>query len=355
MITPNVIIFQKQADGLEQVSFTPVINPPVQVASTSVDPGVIEKIRNQPLPNDIEVKTESKFKNDIKEMVNLLNAYCKTNAISEIKSVVRTIHEMMKEENPAEIKGWTKLICGAHPEIDSYIKSNLAFWKNPYSEVMGTNTVLYYADTSNIDIMFWAKAPLNLVKSNKMPAPSEIWNSPVYIRESVREKLDSRAVEFIQNAGLSTTTVLSRNTIWDAWRTTKRTTGGEIEQKRPIADHTIANGVSLISDQWHQLYRIMSNRLNKEWGKQDIIYKLHQTGGAFVHVLINHIDPLINIQKAADYNYEFKSPIGIESDTFPFRTNSNTIKVNQSGERVEKVSTNVNNKSLEPIKIEYRE
>jgi len=350
--TPNVVIFsERPVNGVQPVINTPRATTTI-TTNTSIDTGYVDKIRHQPLPNEIETKTTSPLKTDIGQMVKLLGGYCSENNLDKIKETVTTIHDTLNAKTDPQVKGWTRLLLSLHPSVDQHEKT-LDYWKKLYSESMGTNTVLYYVDNSNIDLMYWPRQPANRAKTNRIQWSLVPWDAPIFIREGLRQKLEPEMVEYIQNAGHSLNIQFTRNTIFDAWNTTKRLTGLDIPQERPIP-YTVAHGVSLNNDWYHQIYRIINGDLNKNWGKEDIIYQL-DNGGHFVHVLINHLVPLTNSVNAADYAYQFKSPLGIETDTFPHKDASLTANVNQSGERVLSRATKVTDVSLKPKVIEYSE
>lgn len=352
--TPNVIIFQEQVAGVTSNKVLPVIEPPKAITAEGIDSGNIDIIRNQQLPNEIEEHTTSPLKKDIEQMVKLLSGYCSINAIAKIQQVVKEIHDTLNSKKNPELKQWVRQLTGLHPKIDQYEKSSLDYWKNVYSEGMGTNTILYSVDTSNIDIKFWTQAPPNQAMGNLMTWTLAPWEAPTYIREGLRQKLDSEIVEFIQAAGHITAKYFRRNVIFDAMGTTKEATGGEEPQVRPV-EHGMAHGASLVSDTYHQKFRIIDGgELNKFWGKQNAIYKL-DSSGYFVHVLINHLEPLINGVEAADYSYTFKKPLGIETDTFPKKAANLTFNVNQSDEPVLTRPTAVNDAVIKPEIVEYNE
>lgn len=343
MIHPNVIVYEQRSTDLKARKAVPVTNLPAENFSADNDCGIIDKIRSQPKPNEIAKLTTSYFKKDIEQMVKLLGAYCKTNSISEITKIIKEIHGTLNDKDTPEIKNWIRLLTGLHPEIDKQLKA-LGYWKMPYSEVMGTNTVIYYAGPDAIDIMYWAKQPK--FTSNIVEWFTDPWESPSYIRESVRQKLDDAAVEMIQNTNHVTTKNLRRNLIWESRLTTEKGSGAEIPQERPIERSVpaINHGSSLNSDWYHQTYRIMPN--NKPHCRTDIIDHL-KSGGFDVYKLVNHLTPLININRAQSVNARFEAPLGIE-ETFPRRPAGLVADIDNSGQKVLKVPTAVNNDVLKP-------
>lgn len=350
MIHPNTVIYSKRPSNLKSRSSVDVIKLPLEKHSSDSDRGVIDQIRSQPKPNDINKYTISPFSNDIQHMVKLLGSYCKKNSINEISNYINQIHEDLNSKEAPEIKNWLRILTGLHPDIDKKIKK-LGYWQMPYSEVMGTNTVLYYAGPDAVDITNWAKTPR--FTTNDIEWFTEVWESPHYIRESLRQKIDSPAVEMIQNANHTTTKYLRRNLIWESLITTKPVTGGEVAQIRPIMPIVpiINHGASLNNDWYHQTYRIMNGpTMDKHICKHDIICHL-TSNGYYVHLLVNHLTPLLNNSTAQDVNAKFIYPIGIE-ETFPRRSISLVADIDNSGQKVLKKPLTINNDVLKPEIIE---
>jgi len=346
MIDPNVIIYQQRSSEMTSRESLNVLDIPVEVENKSQDARIIDQIRNQPKPNEIGDKTESVYKTDIQQMVKLLGSYCQINSIQEIAKVIKEIHDTLNQKDAPEVKDWVRLTTSLHPEIDNQIKE-YGYWKMPFSEMIGTNTILYYAGPDSIDITFWAKAPMfttNEVKWFLTP-----WSSPQYIRESTRHKLDSAIVEMIQNAHHTTTQYMRRNLIFEALQTTEKLTGAEKRQKRPIEPIVpdINHGVSLNNDWYHQKYRIMDGTyMNKNFGKHDALYHLTEKGfGYYVHLMINHLTPLLNASVAQAHTTDLAG-LGVE-DTFP-RRKAKQPSVDFSGQIVFDTPTDVNNDVLKP-------
>ena len=343
MIHPNTIVYQSRPESLEHRYTLSVCDIPLKPRFSNTDSGIIDHIRNQPKPNEIAKHTTSAYGGDIYQMVELLGAYCGTASLETIYGVVSAIHETLNDKAAPEIKNWTRLLTGLHPEIDRRIKY-LGYWKMPYSEVIGTNTIIYYAGTESVDITDWGNAPRFL--DNEVVWFLTPWDTPHYIRESVRQKLDSAAVEMIQNANHVTTKYLRRNLIWEANITTKAGTGAEVWQDRPILP-TVSHGASLNNDWYHQTYRVMNGEhMAKNYSQQDAVKHL-SSGGYYVQNLINHLTPLINISKANNATTAFKAPLGIE-ETFPNRSTDITVAVDNSGQPVYVNPIAVNNDVLKP-------
>ncbi len=318
MIQPNVITYSKRSSNIKTRKSISVINTPPHTPSDDVNKGTIDFIRNQPKPNEISKHTASQYKEDIKQMVSLMGAYCSPKSISKIFARIKEIHETLNNKKPPEIRGWIRHLTNIHPEVDTRIKA-LGFWKMPYSEVIGTNTILYYPSPGSIDITNWAKKPK--ITHNQIEWFTTPWPSPQYIRESIRQKIDTpAATEYIQNAGFITTKYLRRNLIWESLITTAPETGAETKQKRPISPEVpeINHGASLNNDWYHQKFRIMDGaKLDKNAGRSDAICHL-KSGGYFVHLLVNHLTPIKEGQLAQNTITRFEAPIGVE-ETFPRR------------------------------------
>jgi hypothetical protein len=357
MIHPNVIIYQQRAAGLKKGDALNVKSIPIEVKDTqassgsrlnqykSSDAGTIDKIRSQPKPNEIDKETGSYYTEDIQQMVKLLGSHCKSNSIDEISKVIKDIHETFNDKDVPEIKNWVRLLTGLHPAIDKQIKQ-YGFWSMPYSEIIGTNTILYYANTNSIDITFWAKKPM--FTDNQIVWTQSPWESPHYIRESTRQKLDSGIVAYMQNANHETTKYMRRNLIWESVVTTKKLTGGEIRQKRPIEPvlPDINHGASLNNDWYHNYFRIMDGADgNKSIAWHDAVCHLTQDG-YFVHLLVNHITPLINASIAQAEATDLK---GLDAeDTFPNRPAKLRSFIDHSGQEVWNNEDFVNNDILKP-------
>jgi hypothetical protein len=346
MIHPNVITYEQRSTDLKSRKSIPVTKLPVDAYTAQTDCGIIDQIRSQPKPNEISKYSTSFFKSDIDQVVKLMGAFCKKNSIKETFSTIKNIHGTLNAKDTPEIKNWIRLLTGLHPELDKQIK-NLGYWKMPYSEVMGTNTILYYAGPEAVDILYWAGEPK--FTTNKVEWFTTPWEAPSYIRESTRQKLDSAAVEMIQNANHVTTKYLRRNLIWESRLTTEPKTGAEIPQERPIMPKVpaINHGASLNNDWYHQTYRIMDGeKMDKHVGRHDAI--CHLTGGGFyVHQLVNHLTPLVNVNKSQSVAARFEAPLGIE-ETFPRRPSGMVADIDNSGQKVYKLQTTVNNDILKP-------
>jgi hypothetical protein len=272
-------------------------------------------------------------------MVQLLGSYCKINSITEIKKIVNQIHSTLPSKGVSNVKNWVKLLTGLHPQIDSYVKT-LPYWK-PYSEIIGTNTIMYYADTSCIDITFWSSDPVFI--TNEIVWFTDAWASPSYIRESIREKLSDSAVEFIQTAGVTTSRMQYKNLVLETERTTKSGSGAETYQDRPI-EPDVVHGASLNNDWYNQELRTMSD-------VKEPMYKYARKhldqGGVFVHVLVNHLNPLEPDATSEKRAIVRSSPIGVE-ETFPRGNSAIAVATDQNGNRILKNATQVDNSDLGP-------
>lgn len=340
MIQPNVIVYESRPEDLATRKAVSVLELPVDRYTSDTDRCIVDQIRSQPKPNDIVTHTISPFKTDINQIVQLIGSFCKKNSIEEIGKTITSIHNTLNDKDIPERKNWIRLLTGIHPELDKQIKS-LGYWSMPYSEVIGTNTILFYAGPDAVDIFYWAKQPEHF--NNEVGQTTNA--SCSYIRESIRQKLDSAAVELIQNANFETTKYMRRNLIWESTITTAKDTGAETVQQRPImpTTSTINHGASLNNDWYHGTYRVKTTRAEC---KTSIINRL-QSGGYKVDSLVNHLSPLINSCDALSVAARFESPIGIE-ETFPNRNSKQKMDIDNSGQPVLMKPTSVNNDVIKP-------
>lgn len=345
MIHPNVIIYSTVAETLKNNKSDWIIKQPVLRPKNDQDMGMIDHIRNQYLPNEISNKSQSAYKDDITLMVKLLGSYCQPGVINKIFESVQEIHSTLGKKAPSDVKNWVRILTGLHPQIDSKLKT-LAYWQTPYSEVIGTNTIIYYPGTESIDITKWGTRPY--YKTNEVKWRPTPWTHPHYIRESVRQKLDpDDVVAYIQNAGLSTTKYLRRNLIWEALISTDSNINGmEYGVRRPIKPKPpeINHGVSLNNDWYHQHYRIMTHC--KPIARDNAIAHL-DSGGVKRSYLVNHLTPLKNTHIAQRTANALKRPLGVE-ETFPFKSKNIVIYTDNSPQPVIKKVKKVNNDVLIP-------
>jgi hypothetical protein len=341
-----VRIYETPISEITNLNTVNLLQLPNGNVSSKQDIDFINIIRSQPLPNDIKVYTKSNLSIDIGDTVALLGSLCEEGSIDSAKGVITDIHEKLNDKTPNLVKSWVRYIKGMHPKLDQFISENLEYFKNPFSEIMGTNTTMYYADNSSIDLWYWSKNPK--FKNNKAEWFLNPWPSPSYVRESVRQKLPSDVVELIMNAGHVMSKLSRRNIIYDALKTTADKSGTEIKQDRPI-NYKTAHGSALNSDWYHQNNRIMGGDKNKYFSKNDIMYKVDE-GGYWVHVLINHINPLIPYDNSNAKGIILKSPLGIE-ETFPNSDSSKSVNIINNGQRILPVSKKVNDESLKPEEI----
>lgn len=342
MIYPNVITYTQRSQNLQGRRTVPIIQLPMELQSPTADRGMIDQIRSMPKPNDIAKYTNSPFSIDIAQMVKLLGAFCKPNSITEICDTISEIHGTLEAKEVPEIKNWIRILTGLHPTIDNQIK-NLGFWSMPYSDAIGTNTIMYYAGIDAVDISYWINPPL--ATTNEVTWSVNPIENPSYIREGVRQKLNSNVVEMIQNASFLTTKYLHRNLIWESEVTTEAGTGNETVQTRPIMPKVpaINHGASLNNDWYHQTYRIPAC---KPIALTDVINHL-TTGGYDVHLLVNYLTPLVDDNVAQDVTARFEAPLGIE-ETFPRRPTTLVADIDNSGQKVLAAPTIVNNDVLTP-------
>jgi hypothetical protein len=336
MIHPNVISYTLRPSDLKNRKAISILKLPQKNQSDTADRCVIDQIRCQPKPNEISNLSQSSFKDDISQMVGLLGAYCKNKPIDEIYKNIEQIHGTLNNKAAPEIKNWIRLLTGLHPELDKKIK-NLGFWKTPYSEAIGTNTITYYPGPESVDIIYWSKAPT--LTTNEVKTPP--LQNPSFIRESIREKLDSAVVELIQNSNHLTMQYLRRNLIWESLLTTAKGTGREAVQSRPI-DASTVHGVSLNND-WYHGDRVAACRSSC---KSDAVNYLCKNG-ANCDKLVNHLTPLINSCKAQTVAARFESPLGVE-ETFPRRLSNLIADIDNSGQKVLKTPDKINNDVLKP-------
>ena len=345
-IKPNIQIYQTPASNLQNIATADLISLPDVIVEEFVDVELIDKIRNQPLPNDISTLTNATKKEEIADLVKLLGQFCTLNSLDNITTVIREIHEKLNDKEPHVIKNWVRLLTGLHPTVDAVIKEELPYFKNPFSEVIGTNTISYYADESAIDLWFWAKTPI--IENNTVEFFLDAYPSPTYIRESVRQKLSNEVIEMIQDSNRTINKRFRNAIIYDALITTADVTGSEVPQGRPIP-YKEAHGASLNNDWYHQSFRILDGERNKFWGKHDAIFKLYEPhpDGYFVHLLFNYITPLTPEIESEDRAYTMKSPLGVE-ETFPKAKFGLTTNVSSNGQPIRPSEEVVNDDSIVP-------
>ena len=348
-IQPNIKIFQSTTRDVIDNASVDILAIPRADTPDNIDSDYVDSIRNQPLPNNIELVTISNAKDEIEDMIKLLGSCCREDSIEEAKKVIDSIHAKFNDKPAHMIKSWVRAIKGMHPKLDEYVEENKEYFKNPFSEVMGTNTILYYADTSSIDIWYWSKSPR--FKNNRVEWFLSPWKEPTYIRESVRQKLPSEVVEYVQNANHLTSKLMRRNIIYDVFLTTEDGTGKQVPQERPIP-YNVAHGSALNADWYHQNYRILDGERNKYWGKHDAIYKMYEPhpDGYLVHLLVNHITPLTPFRIANDDRIAWKSPLGVE-ETFPNRNSGLTVTTDSVGQKILTSSTDVNETAITPVEV----
>ncbi len=336
MIHPNVIVYEQRSSDLKNRKTIPVIKLPQQKQSAKADRGVIDQIRCQPRPNDVGKYCTSSFKNDVLQMIKLTGVYCKPDSLNEIFKVIEEIHNTLNDKEAPEIKNWIRVMTGLHPELDKKIK-NLGYWKTPYSEVMGTNTILYYAGPESVDISSWGKAPT--LTTNEVGTPP--FQNPHFIRETMREKLDSGVVELIQNSNHLALQYLQRDLVWETRLTTAKGSGDETVHSRPIGSSD-THGCSLNND-WYHYLRVSACR---SACRSDAISNLRKNG-ANCDKLVNHLTPLVNSNTAQTVTSRFESPIGIE-ETFPRRSSNIVADIDNSGQKVLKNPDTINNDVMKP-------
>ena len=342
-IQPTVRIFENTSSNVVDQNSINLIELPELNSATNIDADYMDAIRNQPLPNNLQAISISDAKNEIADLINLLGSFCANNSIEQIKGVIDQIHAKLNNKPPHLIRSWVRLIKGLHPKIDEYIQQNKGFFKNPFSDLVGTNTIMYYADESAIDIWYWSKVPK--YKNNTVEWFLDPWIGPTYLRESIREKVPSDVVNYIQKANFITTTAFRRNIIFDAITTTADGTGGDTKQARPI-EKNVAHGSSLNNDWYHQTYRIFGARGDKYWSKQDAIYKLDEPdNGYLVHLLVNYITPLTPISVVNN-----KRIVTQVEETFPNSKPNLSVSVGNNNQKILDNSTAVDDSSIVPEK-----
>jgi hypothetical protein len=106
MIYPGVITYTQRPYDLRVRAAIPVIQLPIKTKSGDADRGIVDQIRSMPKLNDIDVYSESLFKDDIIQLIKLLGSYCKVDPINEIIDNINLIHGTFNNKEAPEIKNW---------------------------------------------------------------------------------------------------------------------------------------------------------------------------------------------------------------------------------------------------------
>lgn len=293
-----------------------------------IDYDPISQIRTMPLLDGIDLAIDSELREDVELLVDLLGGYCSEDSMTKIVEAAHRIHDSFKNQSkPANIvKSWVRLLQGLHPRVDYNIRNTLAFFSVPYSEVVGTNTILYYQDLHSNDLSQWNQQPLH---TSNVVTWIDTYPSKIDVcRGSLREKLPNECIEYMSIAATTLNRLYGQRLISEHSIVTKNDTGGLTKISRPINPST-AHGAALNSDWYHSAYRIYNNQV-KLSSALDVTYQFHKDG-YFVHMLINHLVPLSNNAAAAVSPITLADPVGVE-DKFPGATVL-TIDVQRNGQR----------------------
>jgi hypothetical protein len=352
MIQPEILIQNKTVQSIVNNSTVPIIEIPSGRTPGEFDVDYIDLMKNQFLPNNIIYHTVSDVDVDMGHLIKLLGAYCQEGSIDQIKAIVSEIHEILtvevidgeRYERPAShIKSWVKALNGIHPKIDEYLKQEKAYFKEPFSELIGSNTLLFSAGTNNLDILFWSKEPLEM--TNDVAWSTDLPTGPSYLREHMRHKLPNEVVHTIQHTNYTTQSKFFDKIKHIAHETTGESGAIKI-QTHPI-DRMDAHGSSLNYDHYHHENRILDGNKAKYWAKHDSIYKMYdQEEGHLVHLMINHLEPLVYKKQANSKMISMQKPLGVE-ETFPRANPDAVVNILNNGQRSTK-SEDVEDSMLVP-------
>lgn len=342
MIFPSLLKLTKRSKFLRGGGrFISIIKFPLKMLNDDSNRRVVDQLRNQPMCNDIIKYTESPFSDDLEQMIEFKGSFCKPDPINSILRSITRVHNSLNSKKTPEIKNWLRILTGIHPEIDRKIKK-LGYWKMQHSENIGTNTITYNPDYSSVDVLKWGKITPCINNDPHIKSNGKI----SYIRDSMRQKLDSPVVEFIQNANHIGTAFLLRNLTSERYMSTDSRNGGsEIVIKGTIAKET-AHGCSLNADVHHN-ERMESIRMQCI---NDAISYLRRDG-TDSYKLVNHITPLTNKDISHGIGAILKDPLNIEYN-IPIKGSPKKYEIDQSGQRVLKSPTDINNDVLKPEKID---
>lgn len=327
----------------------------------TVEHNLIDYIRGMPLYNHLATRTVSNYYKDISQMYYLMGSFQKFNPITYIINEIQSIQLTMAtkkipttdltcQKGAAGIKGWIKNLTNIHPLIDTHIKKNnvdiFKYWKE-YSDLIGTNTVLYNTDTTNIDISYWGETPNNM--TNDILRTNMPFFAPHYIREGTRTKLDSNTVHLIQSANAKCTLNMSQNLVKSATRSSKPITGGEYTVERPNIGIPKAIGHSLQNDYYHWMIRVMP--IIKLGGLKDCIMYCNEYylyGDFTISALVNHLWPMKPYAKAEDHIIVKSAPQGIE-ETAPNALRRPGLYTDMAGNPVFEDTKELNEQPLYPM------
>ena len=328
--TSNPVVREMRSIFVELIPSIP------KATFNSVESNAIDVIRSIPWPNGIQNCNVSSMYRDVERMQKLLGAFQRTSSIEELRTIIFDINQCMAIKHPlysipppyipdvgaTNIRNWVRLLKGLHPRIDlelNFTKETQMFFFRDVSEEIGSITVTTNADTSTIDQSAWGNGTElmhNVRGRNTLP-----FYAPSYIRETLRQKLDSNVAKIIQSSNTSLATHMQRNLPTETWKSTTPITGGECWQVRPVQP-MLTQGAHNNPDWYHWQYRTLTlNPLMglKEQGLKDsldYLNKYYNLGDFTVHALVNHLTPLKPFAEAEKRTIEQSTPQGIE-ETFP--------------------------------------
>lgn len=243
------------------------------------------------------------IKDDLRDYIDLLAAYCAEGSISRIVDVVRCIHERLQWESAPIVSGWVKYLRGMHPLVDEQIKK-LPLFSVSASDVMGNNTYTYARNLAEIDVT------QQLTDTNHH-TNKVYWydaqDSVTHIKDNLRTKLPNGVAEIINEAGNAAVKATAHAYIYDAYFA-HTATGGETIQARPIIGPQ-PHGASMSQDISYGSIRILQNS-NKYWGFQNSINHFYRSE-YFGHLLCHNLSPIRNNAPASRETFTVSSSVGI--------------------------------------------
>lgn len=335
-----------------------------QVSKSSlnyIDSEPISRIRALPLVNDVYLNTISNLYRDILQLIRFEGAGQSPDAIDDMRTMIDTINDTaalrllptdtIPDKGAATIKDWVKYLKGLHPRLDLYLQDQknvrLSYFKN-ISDQIGSITVLHSADTSTIDPSAWGNQ--TDLTSNNIEKTTTPWFAPNFIRETMRQKMSSSVVNFIQSSNSKLTVSLQRNLPTETWKTTAPNIGSEVWQVRPVQP-VLTQGAHLNADWYHWQFRVYPPIIGlKEKGLMDSLDYLNRyfdRGDYTVHVLLQHLHSMKPYAEAEGHGISMSQPFGPE-DTFPTKDSNISLITDLKGQPLLNRADYVDNTILKP-------
>ena len=330
----------------------------------TVETNYIDKIRALPLFEGMDINSVSTCANDVYQMRELLKCFQKKDNITEIMSVIHSIHETFATKlipiditpykGVTNVRNWVNILTNIHPLIDSSLRDSLeqlplykmCYFK-PTSEIIGHNIILDTSDTSNVDITAWKETSEFL--DNRIIKLPKTWSAPSYIRENIRHKMDSSVIRLIQQANAHLAGCLARNAVSEAYYQTDPA-GGVVRGVRasPIP---LPHGLSLVSDTYQRELRVLLMSVDEAYKDSvSFLSQYYNYGDFLVHLVVNHLHPMGLYQEADNSAITYQTPTGCE-ETFSPATYNLSLTTDHRGNPLNIQSDSVNDNVIIPAVI----